>query len=198
MAVPRSSGIFGVGINDVATPMKKNKKILTHYSVWRGMLGRCYDSKWHARFPTYVGCTVDPCWHRLSVFKAWYDEHYRPGFDLDKDILVPGNKVYGPDTCVFVPQRLNKLLTDHRGARGDLPLGVSRNGRGYIGWCSDGTGKQRGKTFPTVWQAEAWYRATKSKVIRRAATDALARREIDIDVHKALLKHAALYEAGRH
>jgi hypothetical protein len=32
-------------------------------------------------------------------------------YQLDKDILVPGNKIYGPDTCCFIPAALNKLFS---------------------------------------------------------------------------------------
>lgn len=43
---------------------------------------------------------------------------------LDKDILVAGNKIYSPETCLFVPNRINSLLI--RGVKtGPLPLGVS-------------------------------------------------------------------------
>jgi len=51
----------------------------------------------------------------------WQENH------LDKDILSPGNKVYSPDTCVFIPPYLNKFLTDHGRARGEFPIGVSWN-----------------------------------------------------------------------
>lgn len=47
------------------------------------------------------------------------------GMSLDKDIIVLGNKVYGPDTCVFVPCQVNNFLTDHGAARGAWPIGVS-------------------------------------------------------------------------
>lgn len=44
---------------------------------------------------------------------------------LDKDILVLGNKIYSPDTCVMIPNYVNCLLTDTRKSRGSYPLGVS-------------------------------------------------------------------------
>lgn len=47
------------------------------------------------------------------------------GLDLDKDLLVPGNKVYGPETCIFVVHSVNAFLIDSAKARGQWPLGVS-------------------------------------------------------------------------
>jgi hypothetical protein len=44
---------------------------------------------------------------------------------LDKDVLVPGNKVYSPFTCVFLPRHLNLFMTDSGAARGKWPIGVS-------------------------------------------------------------------------
>lgn len=50
---------------------------------------------------------------------------------LDKDILVPFNRAYSPDTCCFVPNEINALLTSRSNDRGVLPLGVSEDrGRG--------------------------------------------------------------------
>ncbi len=46
------------------------------------------------------------------------------GMHLDKDILISGNRVYGPNTCVLVSSALNKFLTDSRATRGEWPIGV--------------------------------------------------------------------------
>lgn len=45
--------------------------------------------------------------------------------DLDKDIMVKGNKVYSPETCVFVPHTINALLSNCKQKRGKYPVGVS-------------------------------------------------------------------------
>lgn len=47
------------------------------------------------------------------------------GKQLDKDILIPGNKLYSKDTCVFVSRKLNTFLNDHGMASGPYPTGVS-------------------------------------------------------------------------
>ena len=44
---------------------------------------------------------------------------------LDKDILFKHNKIYSPDTCVFVPQTINNLFTKTNKKRGEYPIGVS-------------------------------------------------------------------------
>jgi len=32
------------------------------------------------------------------------------GKHLDKDILIPGNKIYSPDRCIFVSSLINLLI----------------------------------------------------------------------------------------
>jgi hypothetical protein len=43
---------------------------------------------------------------------------------LDKDILYKNNKVYSPDTTIFVPERINILFTKTNATRGQCPIGV--------------------------------------------------------------------------
>lgn len=95
------------------------------YKVWYSMLQRCYDEKFQTKQPTYIDCSVTKEWHNYSVFKAWYDENYVEGYQLDKDIKVKGSRVYSPDTCLFVSSKLNNLLTNIQ----------SDNSSGYIGVC---------------------------------------------------------------
>ena len=47
------------------------------------------------------------------------------GKHLDKDLLVYKNKVYSPETCVFIDQRLNNFLVKRDKCRGIYPIGVS-------------------------------------------------------------------------
>ena len=118
---PRRSPIYGVGINDVPEP----KRTVACYQTWIEMLRRCYSPKFQERNPTYVGCTVDPNWLYLSNFKKWAeDNNYKKGLQLDKDILSPGNKHYSPETCLLVPNEINKLLTINKSNNNGFPVGV--------------------------------------------------------------------------
>ena len=80
------------------------------YQCWRDMLKRCYDEKSLIRAPTYAGCSVCDEWHDFQNFAKWFDNHYPDDgqkYDIDKDIRVPGNKVYSPMTCSFVSRAEN-------------------------------------------------------------------------------------------
>lgn len=72
------------------------------YATWSGMLTRCYNNKNQTKQPTYIGCSVCEEWHNFQNFAKWMNELDYEGKQLDKDIKIKGNKMYGPDTCVFV------------------------------------------------------------------------------------------------
>lgn len=130
--------VRGVGVNDADYPVNitavigGRRKALWEcrfYRAWVGMLERCYSAKFHDRCPTYIGCSVTPEWHSFSAFRAWMVAQDWEGNHLDKDILHPGNKIYAPDTCVFVSHQLNMFMTDRGAARGEWPIGVHWNRR---------------------------------------------------------------------
>ena len=123
-----SSLVYGVGINDadyVVTKEVNGRRVACpFYDRWKHMLNRCYCTKSQARQPTYKGCTVTKEWHSFMAFKAWMIAQDWRGNQLDKDLLVNGNKVYGPDTCVFISAQLNTFTVDNGASKGEWPLGV--------------------------------------------------------------------------
>ena len=99
------------------------------HTTWYNMLRRAYCPKYHASRPTYIGCSVDKRWLEYQEFAVWFENHEysNHGYELDKDLLLPGNKIYAPELCVFVPRQLNTLLIDSGAARGRYEQGVSFN-----------------------------------------------------------------------
>ena len=115
--------VLSVGVNDVDDYINHDKP----YILWKGMLERCYNPKSLKKCQSYLGVTVCQDWLKLSNFLNWFDNYkwIQKGWQLDKDILVKGNKVYSPQTCCFVPHEINTLLTNCRKRRGEYPVGVS-------------------------------------------------------------------------
>lgn len=137
--------VYGVGVNDVDYKVYeyeyingKQKIVWTcrFYRRWYHMLGRCYSQKYQTKKPTYKGCTVCEDWLLFSNFKSWMEQQDWEGNQLDKDLLVEGNKVYSPDTCVFVTSRVNNFTIDRGIDRGDYPIGVCKDQGKYRASCS--------------------------------------------------------------
>ena len=113
-----------------------NRKKTIAYSKWNSMLERCYSEKLQEKHPTYKGCSVTKEWHNFQNFAKWYEDNYNPktmkGWDLDKDILIKGNKVYSPETSCFVPNEVNTIFISCKNKRGKHPIGVSFNKQNKI------------------------------------------------------------------
>jgi hypothetical protein len=134
--------VCGVGINDGKYPAKVNGKPTKVWQTWRGLLGRCYDPKYQRENPTYRDCQPSENFKNYSYFHEWCENQVGFGqqdFQLDKDLIFKGNKLYSEDTCLFLPSELNKLLVTRKGSRGNLPLGVSTNKGRFVARCGVGT-----------------------------------------------------------
>lgn len=133
--------VYGVGVVGLERT-RMNGKQLKSYQTWKSMLGRCYDEKCQQKQPTYKDCSICEEWLYYKNFKQWYDENYYDVngeiMNLDKDILVKGNKIYSPENCVFAPQNINKLFIKSNAVRGKLPIGVKwhKRDRVYESACS--------------------------------------------------------------
>lgn len=110
------SVVHGVGINDawykISDFSNGKQRNCPVYDVWAGVLKRVYGKSRCANTArVYADCSVCDEWLTFSVYQEWHDANHIKGYELDKDLLVEGNRIYSPDTCLFVPPWLNSLLT---------------------------------------------------------------------------------------
>lgn len=106
--------IYGVGYSTGRYSTKSDGKINKAYDLWRRMLGRC-TKEWSSLHPTYTGVFVCEDWHNYDNFCDWfYEQDYQQGYELDKDLIGFGKNVYSPNTCVLIPQSLNKQIAGSR------------------------------------------------------------------------------------
>lgn len=184
--------VCGVGINDADYVVQKKELIGTpgfgrrkqklvwicpFYLKWKNMLRRCYTPEVKEQF-SYSASVVCDEWHLFSNFKRWMEQQDWEGKELDKDLLVTGNKDYNPDTCVFVTHKVNTFLTERTSLRGKFPIGVSfckSNGK-YQAYCNSATeDKQRHLGFFSEPEEahKAWlkYKLDQAYVLAKIETD---------------------------
>ena len=121
--------VHGVGINDTNTPTTENGKITKLYDLWQSMLRRSYSDKCHEKHPTYIECSVSDNFKSRAYFECWSKQQrgFALGWQLDKDLLFKGNKIYSEDVCVFVPKEINLALIKRDASRGQWCIGVYFN-----------------------------------------------------------------------
>lgn len=190
--------VYGVGVNDAdytVKPRDEDGRVVwcPCYRAWIDMLKRAYDPKYATKRPTYIGVTVCEEWHSFMAFRAWMMTQDWEGKQLDKDIIVPGNKVYSPATCAFVSREINQLLTDRAAARGEWPIGVDwqkAKNRFRAGISENGKTRNLGY-FTTPEAAHRAWRKEKVRIVRTAAREC-----DDPRVSAGLLRHSYRIEAG--
>lgn len=190
--------VFGFGVNDAdyaVKPIGPDGKPIRcpFYRTWTSMLNRAYSPKYHATKPTYIGVTVCEEWRSFMAFRAWMMEQDWEGKHLDKDILVPGNKVYSPDTCVFVAREVNALLLNSAASRGKWPIGVYWN-KQHAKFHAEirENGKQRSLgLFHSPHEAHLAWRKEKVRLVREAAEEC-----DDPRIAAGLLRHSVVIESG--
>lgn len=113
-------GYVGIGEHHTSFQVDKTKSKQTRvYEAWNRMMQRCYDTKVHKISACYMGCTVAEEWHNFQVFAEWFfsnpewknKDHVGAFWQLDKDIVKCGNKVYSKDTCLIVPAEINLIFS---------------------------------------------------------------------------------------
>lgn len=201
--------VYGVGVNDAdyavtaheeCSPVNGKRKqrriwFCPFYRTWADMLTRAYSAKEKARHPTYKDVTVCKEWHTFSVFKAWMEAQDFESGQLDKDLLVTGNKHYSPETCVFVSKQVNMFLVDSGATRGNYLIGASwckRNDK-FKSQCRNPITRVQETLgyFTTEQEAhEAWL----TKKLEHAHT--LASLQTDTRIAEALIRRYENYNGG--
>ena len=163
----RRRTVQGVGTNDANYPVGQGK--CHFYTIWLAIINRCYSPTLLKRDPNYIGCSVTDEWHLFSNFKKWMIQQDWEGKVLDKDLKVLGNKVYGPDTCLFITQKINTLINKQPNQRGDLPIGVARHMDKYKVTMKMDRKTHHIGVFPSIETAAFAYKTAKANWIEHHA-----------------------------
>ena len=93
------------------------------YSKWANMMQRCYDEITHRLKPYYAMCSSEIEWLNFSNYREWHRENMMGDrkVDLDKDLLLQGNTMYGSQICTLIPHFTNTLF-EERGADTNIVL----------------------------------------------------------------------------
>lgn len=109
-------GIVGVGKHRTNSNGKQTKEGV----LWYNMLMRCYSESYLEKTPTYRGCEVCERWlnfqlfcedlPKLTNYEHWCEDTFK--WNLDKDCLVEDNKIYSPETCMFLTSSFNTTISN--------------------------------------------------------------------------------------
>lgn len=130
---PYYPSYLGIGI--VGVKYSSNTK---EYIAWSSMITRCYSKLTEQNknfYYKYQNVSVCKEWLLYETFYEWlhsqdnWDILKDSKFEIDKDILIKGNKVYSPETCCLVPHNVNTLFIKCDKLRGNYPIGVTYKAR---------------------------------------------------------------------
>jgi hypothetical protein len=171
---PTVNGVGYIGVGRF-TVFDEEGKMTPEYRAWKGMLSRCYTEKVQQKQPCYKGCYVCDEWLCYNTFADWYtsQKYYGLNYQLDKDILVEGNKEYSPDYARLVPKELNVLLTSRESKRGEFPVGVvkPKKSKSYLAQLNANSKKVGLGSFKTASEASAAYVNAKERHVKNKALE---------------------------
>ncbi len=194
---PYVPSVCGVGITGTKYQPTINGVNTKEYNLWQSMLKRCYNSTYKKKHPTYEGCEASENFKSYEYFYEWCHSQIGFGndgngnpFQLDKDLLVKGNKVYSENVCVFIPSEINLLLINNTASRGEHLIGVN--------WCKTKKAfkaqvcKNKGNQehlgyFKTEIEAFNAYKVAKESFVKEQANE--WKDQIDPRAYEALMKY---------
>ena len=188
-----SPSVFGVGITGTKYPTNEGGVNTKEYALWKNMLKRCYSDTCKKKQPTYEDCEVSENFKYYEYFYDWCQNQVGFGnqdWQLDKDLLIKGNKVYSEDSCVFMPQEINSLLVKCTASRGEHLIGVcwSKTNKAFRAMVRRNKGKREHLgLFNTELEAFNAYKQAKEAFIKEQANK--WKSQIDDRAYEALMNY---------
>ena len=185
--------VYGVGIVGNKYPTKVNDVQTKEYGLWKSMLQRCYSDIYKKKNPTYIDCEVSDKFKSYEYFYEWCNKQIGfcvDGFEIDKDLLIKGNKVYSESTCVFLPKEINSVLTKCTASRGEYYIGVcwSKTHKDFKAQVSKNKGESEHLGyFKTELEAFKAYKVAKESFVKEQANK--WKSQIDERAYEALMSY---------
>lgn len=149
---PYHKEVCGVGFLGEGNYDSKEYKMFR--ILWNSMINRCYGKN-----KAYENSHICEEWFNFQNFAEWCVKNYRDGWELDKDLLS-NEKIYSPNTCCFVPRKLNIQIRNNFCGEGYIYNKINKNYR--VNFYIDGKMKNIG-SYKTIKEAKMQY--IKYKVI---------------------------------
>ncbi len=190
---PYVPSVCGVGIVGAKYPITINSILTKEYTLWCSMLKRCYSNAYKKRQPTYEGCEVSNNFKSYEYFYEWCNKQVgfnNKDWQLDKDLLTKGNKVYSENTCIFIPAEINLLLVKREALRGTHPIGVRwhKRDKAFVAKVNKNKGKQEFLGyFNTELEAFNAYKVAKEAFVKEQAEK--WKSQIDERAYEALMNY---------
>ena len=192
-----SPSVYSIGIVGTKYPISEGGVLTKEYKLWCGMLQRCYSDSYQKQRPTYEGCEVSENFKSYEYFYEWCNKQIGFGndgngnpFQLDKDLLNKGNKVYSEDSCVFIPREINQVLVKRTALRGEHLIGVywHKRGKAFAAKVNKNKGNQEHLgLFKTEIEAFNAYKRAKEAFIKEQAEK--WKGQIDDRAYNALMNY---------
>ena len=190
---PYVQSVYGIGVSGTKYPPTISGRNTKEYVLWKSMLQRCYSDAYQKKQPTYEGCEVSDNFKSYEYFHEWCNKQIGfgvNGFELDKDLLIKGNKLYSEDSCVFIPADVNLVLTKRTASRGKHLIGVywSNTNKAFVARVAKNKGKQEYLgSFKTELEAFNAYKEAKEAFIKEQANN--WKSQIDERAYNALMNY---------
>ena len=194
---PYSPSVYGVGILGTKYLSTVNGVRTKEYALWMDMLRRCYSDTYKKKNQTYIDCEVSNKFKSYEYFYEWCNKQIGfsvdgngNSFQLDKDLLIKGNRVYSESTCVFIPREINQLLVKCTASRGEYLIGVHwpKTNKAFVAQVNKGKGKRDYLGyFKTEIEAFKAYKIAKESFIKEQANE--WKGKIDGRAYEALMKY---------